>query len=255
MAMIFRFQSCLYLSLLSLLSAAAKEAVLLDGFQMEKIYQVPKKQGSWVSLTKDDQGRLITSDQYGSLYRVTVAPDAQVVVEELPVKMGGAHGLLWFDGKLYVSVSERTKARAGVYVITDSNGDGELDHIELIKSLAGGGEHGPHGLVPSPDGKWIYIVCGNHTNVPKGVAVYHATNQWDEDQLIPSQPDARGHARTRKAPGGWIARFKPDGNQWEMFSHGYRNVFDIAFNNQGELFAYDADMEWDFGTPWYRPTR
>ena len=29
----------------------------------------------------------------------------------------------------------------------------------------------------------------------------------------------------------------------------------MAFNIDGELFAYDSDMEWDAGTPWYRPTR
>ena len=29
----------------------------------------------------------------------------------------------------------------------------------------------------------------------------------------------------------------------------------MAFNADGELFVYDADMEWDFGSPWYRPTR
>merc|ERR1712023_419708 len=29
----------------------------------------------------------------------------------------------------------------------------------------------------------------------------------------------------------------------------------MDFNADGELFAYDADMEWDLGTPWYRPTR
>ena len=34
-----------------------------------------------------------------------------------------------------------------------------------------------------------------------------------------------------------------------------RNPFDIAFNHDGELFTYDADMEWDIGEPWYRPTR
>ena len=27
----------------------------------------------------------------------------------------------------------------------------------------------------------------------------------------------------------------------------------MAFNADGELFVYDADMEWDFGMPWYRP--
>ncbi len=36
---------------------------------------------------------------------------------------------------------------------------------------------------------------------------------------------------------------------------GYRNQYDIALNEDGELFTYDADMEWDFGSPWYRPTR
>jgi glucose/arabinose dehydrogenase len=29
----------------------------------------------------------------------------------------------------------------------------------------------------------------------------------------------------------------------------------MDFNADGELFAYDADMEWDMGSPWYRPTR
>jgi len=40
-----------------------------------------------------------------------------------------------------------------------------------------------------------------------------------------------------------------------MFSVGYRNPYDMDFNADGELFAYDADMEWDLGSPWYRPTR
>ncbi|MBC8116924.1 MAG: c-type cytochrome, partial [Candidatus Saccharimonas sp.] len=34
-----------------------------------------------------------------------------------------------------------------------------------------------------------------------------------------------------------------------------RNQFDFAFNADGEMFAYDADMEYDFGSPWHRPTR
>ena len=43
-----------------------------EGFKVERLYSVPSEtQGSWVSLTVDDFGRLITSDQYGKLYRVT----------------------------------------------------------------------------------------------------------------------------------------------------------------------------------------
>ena len=57
------------------------------------------------------------------------------------------------------------------------------------------------------------------------------------------------------APQGWIARTDPDGKEWELIAAGMRNPFDIAFNRDGELFTYDADMEWDIGEPWYRPTR
>ncbi len=57
------------------------------------------------------------------------------------------------------------------------------------------------------------------------------------------------------APGGWIARTDKDGQKWELFCGGFRNPYDIDFNADGELFTYDADMEWDTGAPWYRPTR
>jgi putative heme-binding domain-containing protein len=57
------------------------------------------------------------------------------------------------------------------------------------------------------------------------------------------------------APGGWIAKVSPDGSNWELLCNGFRNEFDAAFNHEGDLFTYDADMEWDLNTPWYRPTR
>ena len=80
-------------------------------------------------------------------------------------------------------------------------------------------------------------------------------SNWGEDLLLPRQWDANGHARGRMAPGGWIAKTDPDSKKIEIFSIGYRNAYRIAFNADGELFAYDADMEWDLGAPWYRPTR
>jgi hypothetical protein len=50
-------------------------------------------------------------------------------------------------------------------------------------------------------------------------------------------------------------KINPEGTNWELISAGYRNAFDLAFNEVGDMFVYDADMEWDFGMPWYRPTR
>ena len=57
------------------------------------------------------------------------------------------------------------------------------------------------------------------------------------------------------APGGIIYKISADGKDWEVWCSGFRNTYDAAFDKSGELFTYDADMEYDFNTPWYRPTR
>jgi len=67
--------------------------------------------------------------------------------------------------------------------------------------------------------------------------------------------DPQGHANKIKAPGGWIAKFDLNGENWELLAVGMRNAYDIAVNASGDIFGFDADMEWDLGTPWYRPTR
>ncbi|MEO5713833.1 MAG: c-type cytochrome [Luteolibacter sp.] len=228
---------------------------LAPGFKLEQLYQIPADQGSWVAMTVDGKGRLICSDQYGKLYRVVpaVAPETVTKVEALDIPLHGAHGLLWNDGVLWVTVNEGSD-QSGVWRVTDTNGDGEPDKPELVKAVKGRGEHGPHGLAVSPDGKFIYVTAGNHTDLPE-MEKSLAARSWGEDQLLPRRPDANGHARDRMAPGGWIARFTPDGKNWEVFATGFRNNYDICFNEKGDLFGYDSDMEWDLGMPWYRPTR
>ena len=84
---------------------------------------------------------------------------------------------------------------------------------------------------------------------------YRLPRVWQEDNLFPLIKDPRGHANDRKAPGGWLARIDPEGKDWELISAGYRNTFDFDYNEVGDIFGYDSDMEWDFGMPWYRPTR
>ena len=230
---------------------------VLPGFQVELLYSVPKdSQGSWVNITFDPQGRLVASDQGNKgLYRVIpseIGSEEPTRVQLLTDKMSSAQGLLFAFDSLYLSVNG--DSGSGFFRLRDTTGDDQFDEIVKLRKLRGGGEHGPHALRLSPDGKSIYIICGNHTDLPQ-FEHSRMLSHWDEDLLLPRQWDARGHARGRLAPGGWIAKTDPEGNSWEIISIGYRNAFDFAFNADGEIFTYDADMEWDMGMPWYRPTR
>lgn len=250
---------------------------LPDEFQVDHLYSPSENdRGSWVAMAFDDKGRLITSDQYGALYRMelsAVGTDSLASIERLDigktieqladttkpkVEMGYAQGLLYAFNSLYVMVNNRVnedfEKKSGLYRLQDTDGDDQFDKITLLKELNGHGEHGPHSIILAPDKKSMYLIAGNHTDVPE-MDAYRLPPVWQEDNLFPLIKDPRGHANNRMAPGGWIAKIDSSGTHWELISAGYRNAFDITFNEHGELFAYDADMEWDFGMPWYRPTR
>jgi putative heme-binding domain-containing protein len=252
------------------------------GFAVERLFVVPRDElGSWVSLAVDPQGRLFASDQDSKgLVRISPAPldgSGETIVERVPARITGAQGLLWAFDALYVVCNGGTGS--GLYRVTDSDGDDMPDKVVRLRALAGAGEHGPHNLLLSPDGQRLFVICGNHTKLPFGVTdvtepqVMGGIREtqrrlslagdgssrlpacWDEDVITPRMWDSNGHAAGVLAPGGFIASTDRDGKRWEVWSAGYRNAYDFAFNADGELFAYDADMEWDFGTPWYRPTR
>ena len=233
----------------------------LPGFKVERLYSVPSaKQGSWVSMTVDNKGRLIASDQFGSLYRVTPPPigsASPIKVDKLDVAIGGAHGLLYAFDSLYVVVNEKVaKKPAGLYRLRDTKGNDQFDSIELLRRFtgSGGGEHGPHSVILGPDGKSLYVVAGNITKTPDPESSV-VPKIWGEDQLLERMHDGGGFATKIMAPGGWVCRTDLDGKSWELTAIGMRNCFGIAFNHHGDLFTYDNDMEWDVGLPWYRPTR
>ena len=247
----------------------AQNLKLQPGFKAEHLYSVGENHdGSWVSMTFDDKGRMIASDQYGGLYRLTIptigsgstAPKVEklAIDKDTSVTMGYAHGLLYAFNSLYVMVNNRPSKQfpkpSGLYRLQDTNGDDQFDKVTMLRELEGEGEHGPHSIILSPDKQSLYVTAGNHTDVPK-MDAYRLPSNWQEDNLFPLIKDPRGHANNRMAPGGWIAKVDPEGKRWELMGAGFRNEFDIAFNEAGDLFTYDSDMEWDFGLPWYRPTR
>ncbi len=237
---------------------------LPEGFDAEVVYAVPPTQGSWVAMAFDPQGRLVVSDQDDKgVFRVTLPsatdPKGEVRVEPLPgfpavpVKWGrrmvsGALGFLHAADGLYMSTMR------GFYRVRDTNGDDAYDEFTLLKELHPGWEHSAHAIVLAADGASLLLVSGNHSRLPDGVRSL-LPPVWAEDSLLASLPDPQGHAVGIGPPGGWICRIAPDGSEWTMIASGLRNSVDLAINREGELFTYDSDLEFDIGSPWYRPTR
>ena len=232
------------------------------GFNVELLYSVPAAaQGSWVSMCTDPKGRLIVSDQYGALYRVTPPPiggkPGETKVEKIPAAIGEAQGLVWAFDALYVVVN--AGAKSGLYRVTSSKNDDTLDTVEKLRGFTGHnngglGEHGPHAVMLHPDGKRLTVVCGNQTKLTE-LSGSRVPPVWGDDHLLPRMPDGKGFMAGVLGPGGAIYNVSPDGKTWELFCVGFRNEYDAAYHKSGDLFTYDADMEWDFNTPWYRPTR
>ncbi len=248
-------------------STPAEQLKVAKGFTVELLYSVPKeKEGSWVCMTTLPDGRLVVSDQYDKgLFLVTPPPLGKtdgIKVEPMGLKYDGkpffgAQGLCWAFDALYV-VLNQGKA-SGLYRVTASEKGGKLDHVELLRNFEGHsggglGEHGPHAVLKHPDGKRLTVVCGNQTKLTKYDKSAVPEN-WGEDHLLPRMPDGNGFMAGVNGPGGAMYNVTPDGKQWELHCVGFRNQYDAAYNRDGDLLTYDADMEWDVNTPWYRPTR
>lgn len=231
------------------------------GFKVELLYSVPgDEQGSWVNLCTDQKGRLLVSDQFGGLYRLTPPASGETLsvddIQPVPAKIRAVNGMVWTNGALYVGVNDyEKKMPSGLYRVTDSDGDDQLDKVESLREMSARGDHGVHAVVPSPDGKSLFLVTGNNTEPTEFAETSQVPQIWGEDHLLPSMPDGRGHNRGRLAPAGIIYKVDLEGRNFEAYANGFRNIFDASFNRDGELFTYDADMEYDFNTPWYRPTR
>jgi hypothetical protein len=169
----------------------ADKVAVKAGFKVELLYSVPKAtEGSWVALCADPKGRLIASDQ-GKLGLFRFDPKTGKT-EKINVPVSGAQGLLWAFDALYVNVNG---PGSGLWRVTDTNGDDQLDKAEHLVPLQGGGEHGPHSVLPTEDGKGLYIMGGNHTTIPPDLTGSRVPTNWDEDHLLPRNWDGNGHAR------------------------------------------------------------
>src|SRR5204862_4477061 len=122
---------------------------------------------------------------------------------ELPIRC--AQRLLYAFDSLYVMVNEERFDGRGLYRVRDTNNDDKFDEVKLLRKLKGGGEHGPHGIILSPDKKSIYVIIGDQTALTE-VNSSRVPFDWSEDHLIKRLSDGNGFMKGVLAPGGWIAK-------------------------------------------------
>src|SRR3954453_10218967 len=76
----------------------------LNGFRLELVLRAdPQRQGSWISMNKDDKGRLLLGGQAGQpVTRLTLQAGRVVKEEALKLPVSEVMGILWVNGSLYV---------------------------------------------------------------------------------------------------------------------------------------------------------
>ena len=116
----------------------AESLQVAPGFKVELLRSAQSGEGSWVSMTVDDKGRLIVSPQGNEpMLRLTLGKDGAVAkVEKIELPVRAAMGLLYAMDSLYVNGTGPDGYH--LYRLTDTNGDDQYDKHELIKKWKGG---------------------------------------------------------------------------------------------------------------------
>jgi putative membrane-bound dehydrogenase-like protein len=158
--------------------------------------------------------------------RLVEDTDADGYADKSTVWAGGFNsiqGLAYHDVRVFVMHSPL------LTVLRDTNGDAVADERrDLLSGLGWPPEkttdrlHGANGVVAGHDG-WLYLALGD-----RGCDVHRP----EGDRLVLN--------------GGGILRCRPDGSDLHVFSTGLRNIYDIALDD--ELNVFVRDNENDGGT-------
>ncbi len=159
-------------------------------------------------------------------------------------------GLAWHGRDLYIANSP------DLTIVRDLDGDDEADEYVLLYTDLGNIEHALHGLNFAPDGK-LYLSKGNSKglNQPGRVAPKPFRELFGLPD-VPGAPDLppprtftkENYRATYQDPKddwgrmGGILRANPDGTALEIVSRGFRNPWDIAFDDGFNWLGTDNDQ-------------
>lgn len=214
---------------------------------------------SYLAVAVDPHGAaLLSTEEAGLLRAIDGDGDGfHETVEPLTGELTAAQGLCYSEGSLFVvgrRVAGEGPPASGLWRLELSADGGTVTGVRLLVPIDDDDEHGAHGVIAGTDGD-LYVVVGDRarfTTEPENAGA------WDEREpgsVLPVLPDPSGFDQRRRWPFGFVARVDADTGRWSIHSAGYRNPYDLAFTESGELVTVESDMEWDAGLPWYRPVR
>jgi putative heme-binding domain-containing protein len=179
----------------------------------------------------DKQGSLGKKPDLGAIVRlVDKDNDGKVDNHTTFARVNNPRGIIALGDQVFVLhavFSPETGKATGMdlVVFDDKNADGVADgpsrplveHISNVKFIQERGvDHATNGIRMGIDG-WIYIAVGDFG--------FH------------NAVDRSGNKLTML--GGGIVRVRPDGTEMEVFSHGTRNIYDVAIDPYMNIFTRD----------------
>jgi putative membrane-bound dehydrogenase-like protein len=254
------------LCLLSVVPAIAAENFGLPtvppGFTVSLFAREPLIRNPCV-LAFDARGRLFVGqgpqyrnpkpDTPGDTVELLIDTDGDGVADRAKTFARGLNciqGLAWRGRDLYIANSP------DLTIVRDLDGDDEADEYVLLYTDLGNIEHALHGLNFGPDGK-LYMSKGNSKGLnqlgrvaPKPFRELHGQ---PDPAGAPDFPPPRtftkeNYRATYQDPKddwgrhGGILRANPDGTALEIVSRGFRNPWDIAFDDGFNWLGTDNDQ-------------
>jgi putative heme-binding domain-containing protein len=216
------------------------------GFTVTELRAAQPQEGSWISLTFDPQGRLIVSREDEGLLRMTLNEGRTAIakVEPIAAKVQECRGLA-FEGQQLFAQANNSQTLFQLQL----DDKGQFRQQKPLRHLPGKAGHGRNDITLFGKGaeRRLFAICGDSVDLPRE-NIRDFTSPLNETKR-------RGPQREGFLLRGDVARGAASSGTWDLLCAGLRNPYGIAVDQAGVPFTFDADNEFDMGTPWYRPTR
>jgi putative membrane-bound dehydrogenase-like protein len=146
--------------------------------------------------------------------------------------INSALGIAVLGNRVIVSCSPN------VFILTDTDGDDVADKKDILFSHLKGEQHdhAVHAFTFGPDGK-LYFNMGN-----EGIQIFDKDGKPIIDKNgVAVNSDGKPYRQ------GMIFRVNPDGSNFEVLAHNFRNNYEVAVDSYGTLWQSDNDDDGNQG--------